>query len=310
MRKTASLPLSAISDGRLVGNDLRVLAALCAFHGAKAGPISPKRQAIAALTGLRETHVSRATSRLVGFGWLTTESSGGGRARSNAYLIEWDLDPVNGTTGGTVSDPLNGTTGGTVCSPLNGTTHGTVSRENGTTEGTVYGENGTTGGTVSREKGTTGGTVSEHLYEGSSRYNSKDSDKNTDPDLRSGDVNFSQDRRQEGSSFVFGDAVEVLTAHGVPHQYITRTDDRLLIVSWLEAGITPAQLTAACVRASECKRDRRPFGPRYVDQVLKSMQQENNKNATGSGTRSGGFSKGDAIGDEWLQQAQAGERQP
>jgi hypothetical protein len=63
------VPFNAISDKRLFLRDIRVLAAICARADKRGYTI--KREQIAEDAGIHVSHVSKSTTRLVEFGWLT-----------------------------------------------------------------------------------------------------------------------------------------------------------------------------------------------------------------------------------------------
>ena len=79
------LPIEVLKDTRLTPRDLRVLIALHAFKD-RFGYCWPSRGLLAALTGLPLPRISVATTRLVAFGWVRKEGSGG-RSRSCRYWL-------------------------------------------------------------------------------------------------------------------------------------------------------------------------------------------------------------------------------
>ena len=78
----AILPLVAASDKRLSASDLRVLIVL-ASHADATGKCWPRRRIVGDLAGISATNVSRATSRLVDYGWLSKRQTG----ETSTYII-------------------------------------------------------------------------------------------------------------------------------------------------------------------------------------------------------------------------------
>jgi DNA-binding MarR family transcriptional regulator len=67
--KYACIPQYALLDDRLTHEQLKVLLALSCYAD-QGGACYPKRRRIANLTNISEAHVSRATTKLVEYGWL------------------------------------------------------------------------------------------------------------------------------------------------------------------------------------------------------------------------------------------------
>ncbi len=67
--KYACIPQYALLDDRLTHEQLKVLLALSCFAN-HTGECHPKRKRIEELTNISESHVSRATTKLVEYGWL------------------------------------------------------------------------------------------------------------------------------------------------------------------------------------------------------------------------------------------------
>lgn len=78
------LPVVAVQDRRLKLETLRVLMAL-ALHADARGRCFPSRKRLSALTGMHPTNVSKATSALVTFGWLSKHQRKG---RSAVYVLQ------------------------------------------------------------------------------------------------------------------------------------------------------------------------------------------------------------------------------
>lgn len=73
--KFGILPSIASSDGRLSAADFRVLLALASFANEN-GVCWPRRATLSKLTGISMTNISRATTRLMVFGWLSKRQIG------------------------------------------------------------------------------------------------------------------------------------------------------------------------------------------------------------------------------------------
>jgi hypothetical protein len=111
------LPIEVLKDTRLTPRDLRVLIALHAFKD-RFGCCWPSRGLLAALTGLPLPRISVATTRLVEFGWVRKEGSGG-RSRSCRYWLRvpetvTESVTVTETATKTVTDPVTQTVTETV----------------------------------------------------------------------------------------------------------------------------------------------------------------------------------------------------
>jgi len=111
------LPIEVLKDTRLTPRDLRVLIALHAFKD-RFGCCWPSRGLLASLTGLPLPRISVATTRLVAFGWVRKEGSGG-RSRSCRYWLRvpetvTESVTVTKTATKTVTDPVTQTVTETV----------------------------------------------------------------------------------------------------------------------------------------------------------------------------------------------------
>src|SRR5579885_1125278 len=107
MRDLFFVPRAAVSDHRLSRNDLAVLAALCSFYRHRKPGKNPTRDLLRQLAGLRdEDQVSKATSRLVAFKWITKRGVGG-RSGAATYSINWDFTPQNPAISDRVSEGKN-----------------------------------------------------------------------------------------------------------------------------------------------------------------------------------------------------------
>jgi len=111
------LPIEVLRDTRLTPRDLRVLIALHAFKD-RFGCCWPSRGLLAALTGLPLPRISVATTRLVAFGWVRKEGSGG-RSRACRYWLRvpetvTESVTVTKTATKTVTDPVTQTVTETV----------------------------------------------------------------------------------------------------------------------------------------------------------------------------------------------------
>lgn len=78
------LPILAVKDRRLKLESIRVLMAL-AMHADVSGRCFPSRRLLSELTGIHPTNVSKATSALVKFGWLSKRQRTG---RSAVYHLK------------------------------------------------------------------------------------------------------------------------------------------------------------------------------------------------------------------------------
>lgn len=83
----AQLPGEVLMDDRLKPTHIRVLIALYMHHNKKRDVIWPKRKTIARLTGIHEATISRLTTELEQFGWVTKEGNTGGCGRPAAYRV-------------------------------------------------------------------------------------------------------------------------------------------------------------------------------------------------------------------------------
>lgn len=97
MGRFAVIPLEVFQDRRLSLIQTRVLCALYSFRNPKAGDVVyPSRGEIESRTGYSERNVSKATSALMGFGWLEKDGDGG-RSRAVRYTLivpEIDFDEL------------------------------------------------------------------------------------------------------------------------------------------------------------------------------------------------------------------------
>jgi hypothetical protein len=109
----AVMPVSVFCDERLSKTDLRVLGALMTFITPQKNYCWPKRSTIAQRCGgLPLSKISIATSRLVSFGWLIKEGSGG-KSCSSRYTFTapglrggTDVKQVTVTDLETIADPV------------------------------------------------------------------------------------------------------------------------------------------------------------------------------------------------------------
>lgn len=83
----AQLPGEVLMDDRLKPTHIRVLIALYMHHNKKRDVIWPKRKTLARLTGIHEATISRLTTELEQFGWVTKMGNTGGCGRPAAYRV-------------------------------------------------------------------------------------------------------------------------------------------------------------------------------------------------------------------------------
>lgn len=83
----AQLPGEVLMDNRLKPTHIRVLIALYMHQNKKRDVIWPKRKTIARLTGIHESTISRLTTELEKFGWVTKQGNTGGCGRPAAYRV-------------------------------------------------------------------------------------------------------------------------------------------------------------------------------------------------------------------------------
>jgi len=293
MPKKVQMPIAALRDPKLKGSALRVLAALCSFDKGR-GLVSPHRQAISDITGIPEARVSRLTTELCQVGWIRKVGTGG-KGRACSYFINWDKTVSDFDT---VSNPQTVSENDTV------TECETVSKSN-----TVSGPNGVTNEhrferqTVSdSDKKRPNGVENEH------RFERQTVSKSDTPYLDSSNKYTQIRSGSDARGLKFGEVIAFLQAHGVPDAFMSKPEDRAIIGGWVEHGVTEQRLQEACDRARHSKHDGRPFGPKYLSTVFKTMENEANGragNASNKSKRPGGFAEGDAIGDNWLGQQRA-----
>ena len=128
-----SIPPFAVVSSAIVGDrrlslaDLRIYIAISAHANRKTGAAWPSRRTLAKLTGYELAHVTRATGRLVQFGWLVRSLEGGvwryrmarnfpgahsrleGRTDDRQLVLDFDNRPVCHVGGGTNPDIGGGT---------------------------------------------------------------------------------------------------------------------------------------------------------------------------------------------------------
>lgn len=83
----AQVPGEILMDVRLKPTHIRVLIALYMHKNKKRAEVWPKRKTLSLLTGIHEATISRLTSDLEKFGWVTKESNTGGCGRPAAYRV-------------------------------------------------------------------------------------------------------------------------------------------------------------------------------------------------------------------------------
>ncbi|MBE9538512.1 MAG: hypothetical protein IMF06_05475 [Proteobacteria bacterium] len=272
MRRDVSLPIAALGDPRLFSRELRVLAALCYFDPEKKGVCTAKRNLIARIARVSESFVSRATKQLIILGWVGERIGNGGRQRPSTYQINWNYSPpLNGVREAHPLDAVNSAHAGHGLEAVNGVheTHPlTVNGVHETHPLTVNGVHETHPLEDKRCPRNTpfgGQTVSA---------------KHTPNQIKRTDTNTDTNQiRSEGdtSSFGFDDVIEILFSYGTPKPFVKKEGDRKIIQKWLSSGVSAARITAACDRALLSKKDKKPFGPSYLDKVLDTMAAEEDK---------------------------------
>lgn len=83
----AQLPGEVLMDKRLNLLHIKVLIALYMHANKKKEFVWPKRKTISTLTGIHESTISRVTSELQGFGWVTKTSNTGGCGHPAMYRV-------------------------------------------------------------------------------------------------------------------------------------------------------------------------------------------------------------------------------
>lgn len=83
----AQVPGEILMDGRLKPTHIRVLIALYMHKNKKREEVWPKRKTLALLTGIHEATISRLTSELEQWGWLTKQGNSGGFGRPAVYRM-------------------------------------------------------------------------------------------------------------------------------------------------------------------------------------------------------------------------------
>lgn len=83
----AQLPGEVLMDPRLKPTHIRVLIALYMHSNKKRELIWPKRKTLSKLTGIHEATISRLTTELENFGWVTKEGNAGGCGRPASYRV-------------------------------------------------------------------------------------------------------------------------------------------------------------------------------------------------------------------------------
>ena len=83
----AQVPGEILMDNRLKPTHIRVLIALYMHKNKKREEVWPKRKTLALLTGIHEATISRLTSELEQWGWLTKQGNSGGCGRPAAYRV-------------------------------------------------------------------------------------------------------------------------------------------------------------------------------------------------------------------------------
>ncbi|HKK04220.1 MAG TPA: hypothetical protein VKA50_00045 [Gammaproteobacteria bacterium] len=290
MPKKVQVPVAALRDPELKGTALRVLAALCSFDKGR-GLVSPHRQAITDMTGIPEARVSRITTELCHIGWIRKVVTGG-KGRACSYFINWDKTVSDSDT---VGNPQTVPKSDTVSGRETVSESGTVTQPNGVNNEHRLGAQTVSDGDEKRPNG----VRNEH------RLEPQTVSKNDTPYLDSSN-NYTHIRSgSDARGLNFNDVVEFLHVHhGMPMSFVSKPQDASIVRGWVERGLTEQQLQAACDRARHVKNDGRPFGPRYIDKVINTL--ENEANGRGKANRrAGGFSAGDAVGENWLEQERA-----
>ena len=83
----AQLPGEVLMDDRLKPTHIRVLIALYMHKSKKREEVWPKRKTLALLTGIHEATISRLTTELEQWGWVTKMGNSGGYGRPAAYRV-------------------------------------------------------------------------------------------------------------------------------------------------------------------------------------------------------------------------------
>ena len=83
----AQVPGEMLMDARLKPTHIRVLIALYMHKNKKREEVWPKRKTLSLLTGIHEATISRLTTELEKFGWLTKQGNSGGCGRPAAYRV-------------------------------------------------------------------------------------------------------------------------------------------------------------------------------------------------------------------------------
>ena len=82
----AQVPGEILMDDRLKPTHIRVLIALYMHKNKKREEVWPKRKTLAVLTGIHKATISRLTTELERFGWVTKQGNSGGCGKPAAYL--------------------------------------------------------------------------------------------------------------------------------------------------------------------------------------------------------------------------------
>lgn len=83
----AQVPGEILMDDRLKPTHIRVLIALYMHKNKKREEVWPKRKTLSLLTGIHEATISRLTTELDQFGWITKQGNSGGCGRPAAYRV-------------------------------------------------------------------------------------------------------------------------------------------------------------------------------------------------------------------------------
>ena len=83
----AQVPGEILMDDRLKPTHIRVLIALYMHKNKKREEVWPKRKTLSLLTGIHEATISRLTTELEQWGWLTKQGNSGGCGRPAAYRV-------------------------------------------------------------------------------------------------------------------------------------------------------------------------------------------------------------------------------
>lgn len=142
-------------------------------------------------------------------------------------------------------------------------------------------------GKTAKNRAVTAKRVARHKAKSNGHGNGKGNGSSvTDPLPREEKRRISDPTRARtgGAGLAYGDIVSWLTQRGTPWHFCTGDHTRQQILTWVEAGVTEADLATALSRANEHKSDG-PIGPSYLDPVVRQVvtertQPEGNTNGT------------------------------